>query len=174
MMKRKDSISQDRKKEEPGVGRWKWGLLALLLLLFFGPLCGNASEQVTPPGTVIAAPVDQAQAQTLKEKWGIEVLFVRLTANGTMLDFRYRVVDPGKAMPVLDKHLKASLVDEKSGTELGVTAAPKIGSMRQRTPKPEANRTYFILFANRGGVVKEGGKVSVVIGDFKAEHIAVQ
>ncbi|RMG84918.1 MAG: hypothetical protein D6708_16425, partial [Candidatus Dadabacteria bacterium] len=36
----------------------------------------------------------------VREKWGIEVVGVMLSAGGYMLDFRYRVVDPEKAKPL--------------------------------------------------------------------------
>jgi hypothetical protein len=57
-----------------------------------------------------------------------------------------------------------------------VPSAGKVGPLRQtvRSGKPEANRNYFILFANPGKYVKPGNKVTVVIGDFKAEDIVVE
>jgi hypothetical protein len=50
---------------------------------------------------------------------------------------------------------------------------PKIGSLRA-TRKPEANKNYFILFANPAGYVKKGNKVKVVVGDFEAGDLIVK
>ena len=38
-----------------------------------------------------------AKETLMQKQWGIEVNSLRLSANGHMLDFRYRVLDPAKA-----------------------------------------------------------------------------
>jgi hypothetical protein len=48
-----------------------------------------------------------------------------------------------------------------------------VGALRQKTIKPEAGRIYFILFGNPN-VVKEGSKVTLVIGDVKVENLTVE
>jgi hypothetical protein len=50
----------------------------------------------------------------------------------------------------------------------------KLGSFRQTTLRPEAGRTYFVMFANPGRFVKKGSKLTVVIGDFQAQNLVVQ
>jgi hypothetical protein len=57
-----------------------------------------------------------------------------------------------------------------------VPSPPKIGPLRQTTRNsgPLAGKTYFIFFANPGKSIKAGDKVTVVIGDFKIENLAVQ
>ena len=50
---------------------------------------------------------------------------------------------------------------------------PKIGALRQSALNPEAGKIYFVLFKNPNGYVKPGSRVTVVIGDFKAEHLVV-
>ena len=37
-----------------------------------------------------------------------------------------------------------------------------------------ANRDYYMMFANPDSYVKPGQKVSVVIGEFRAEHMTLQ
>lgn len=93
-----------------------------------------------------------------------------------MLDFRYRVVDPDKAVPILDFKVKPYLVDHKSGAKFAVPNPPKVGSLRQttRSGKPVANRVYCVLFANPGRLIEAGNKVTVVIGDFRAENLTVE
>jgi hypothetical protein len=109
----------------------------------------------------------------IKEKWGVEIERVRLTAGGYMLDFRYRVLDPEKAMPLFDRNFKPYLVDEATGAMFVVPESPKVGAMRT-TRKPKPDRNYFIIFANPGKFIKPGNKVTVVIGDFRAENLIVQ
>lgn len=109
----------------------------------------------------------------MEEQWGIKLLPIRLSAEGYMLDFRYRVLDPEKAMPLFDRKIKPYLVDEASGAVLAVPEPPKVGALRN-TRKPQQDRNYFILFANPGRYVQKGKRVTLVIGDFKAEHLVVE
>lgn len=112
---------------------------------------------------------DQAQVE---ERWGVKILGIRLTANAYLLDFRFHVIDPKKAQPLIDRHAKPYLVDDVSGTKLSVPDMPKVGSLRAKGNEPD--RDYFILFSNSQGLVKRGNKVTVIADDFKAEHLTVQ
>jgi hypothetical protein len=108
-----------------------------------------------------------------EQQWGIRIKSVRITAAGHMVDFRYRVVDPDKATMLLRKQSKAYMVDQKTGTQLSVPRT-RIGPLRQTTVKPMPNRDYAMLFTNPMDLVKPGDKVTVVIGDFKAENLIVE
>jgi hypothetical protein len=113
---------------------------------------------------------------SLEEAWGIEVLGIRLSAVGYMLDFRYKVIDPEKAAPLLNRKSKTFLIDEASGTTVQVPAPAKIGPLRQTVKNnlPTAGRTYMVIFANPGMFIESGSKVTVAIGDFRAESLIVQ
>ena len=111
--------------------------------------------------------------RSIGEKWGIQLLSMRLSANGYMLDFRYRVKDADKASPLFSSKIQPYLVDQESGAKFLVPQPPKIGALRT-TRKPIPDRNYFILFANPGKYVKPGNKVTVVIGDFRAENLVVE
>ncbi len=113
-------------------------------------------------------------ASCIEEKWGIKIVAIRLSAKGYMFDFRYKVIDPEKSLPIFDPKVNPYIIDQASGTKCFVPSAPKTGSLRQKTRTPEANRDYFILFANPGRLVKAGNKVTLVIGDFKAENLTVE
>ncbi len=108
-----------------------------------------------------------------EEEWGLRIEAVRLTGAGNLLDFRYRVIDPKKVSPLLDRHAKPYLIDQASGVKLTVPNMPKVGSLRAKG-KPETDRVYFILFGNSKGWVKKGSRVTVVVGDFKAENLVVE
>ena len=124
--------------------------------------------------TGAANPVPRAARATLAERWGIEVTSLHLSAHGRMVDFRYRVLNPDKAALLGDRNVKATLTDLATGAVLRVPSFPKTGSMRQTAAKMEAGRIYFMLFANTGMPVKAGSKVTVTIGEFKAEGLTVQ
>jgi hypothetical protein len=115
---------------------------------------------------------DEKPPLSMEEQYGIKIQGIRLIGAGRFLDFRYKIIDAEKALPLMGSSAKPPLIDQESGSKLGVPSSPKVGSMRQKTRQPIAEKIYFILFANPG-VVKPGGKVTVVIGDFKAENLVV-
>ena len=121
-----------------------------------------------------ANPVPRAERAVLRERWGIEVTHLHLSAKGRMVDFRYRVLDPDKAALLGDRNVKATLTDLATGAVLRVPSFPKTGSMRQTATKMQKGRIYFMLFANTGMPVKTGSRITVTIGDFKAEGLTVQ
>jgi hypothetical protein len=117
---------------------------------------------------------EEAAITALEDRWGVRPVSLRYSADGHMLDFRFRIVDPAKAQPLVDRRLTPHLTDEATGTRLAVPSSPKVGPLRQtnRFGPPKEGRIYFVLFANPGRLVKPGSKVTVVIGDFAA-HLEV-
>ena len=104
----------------------------------------------------------------------IEVLSLRLTAGNYMLDFRYRAVDPERASILFDRQTKPYLIHENTGAKFLIPAPAKVGPLRQTTNKPVAGKSYFMMFANPGQYVKAGDKVTVVVGEFRIEHLTVE
>ena len=147
-------------------------VLALALALTAGCATGRRPQvdAVTGAGGVQAGEDDRS---ALEERWGVKVLSIGLSAGGYMLDFRYRVTDPQKALPLFDRRVKPFLVDEATGVTMVVPEPPKVGALRSTRP-PQPERNYFMMFANPGAFLKKGGKVTVVIGDFRAERLVVQ
>jgi hypothetical protein len=126
-------------------------------------LCTSAAEEVQPGHPALSEP---------EKKAGIKIVSLRPTGGGQMLDLRFQVLDSETAKAALDKNKKAYLLDDKTGKTLPVPVT-KAGPMRQTTLKPEAGRIYFILFSNPSRMVKDGGSVSLVIGDFRKDGIMV-
>jgi hypothetical protein len=104
--------------------------------------------------------------------WGIDSLSVKWAESGEMIRFTYRVLDTEKAKTLSNKRLEPSLVDEKAHVKLVVPTMDKVGKLRQ-TPPPEAGKTYWMLFSNKGEYVKRGDRVDVVIGNFHANGLIV-
>ena len=127
-------------------------------------------------GTPEAAPsVDQQKKMSIEEQWGVKIESLRISGAGNLLDFRYRIIDPEKASHLVDRRNKAYMIDQASGKVLSVPTTAKVGPLRQtvRYGLPKKDRIYFILFGNPH-VMKSGDKVTVVIGDFKAENLIVE
>lgn len=143
--------------------------VALLWVCLIGVvlLCWSAGCRSDPP-TAAAAVDTQA-------RFGVTIQGVRLSAAGHMLDFRYRIVDADKALPLVDRTRKAYLLHQPTGAALAVPEAPTIGPLRQteKFGKPQEGRTYVVLFGNAGKLVKEGDPVTVVIGDFRVPDLVV-
>jgi hypothetical protein len=104
--------------------------------------------------------------------WGVDSLNVKLVESGELVRFTYRVLDPAKAHSLNDKQSEAALLDPHAGVRLVVPTMEKIGQLRQSAP-PEAGRSYWMTFSNKGGHVARGDRVDVVIGTFKASFLAV-
>jgi hypothetical protein len=139
-----------------------------------GPQAAPAGEhQAVLPAAAPAPRWDPGRNVWFRRNWGIEVVGVKPVASGYMLAFRYRVVDPDKAGLLNDRHNRAYLIDNASGTVLSVPTMENVGELRQGA-KPEPDRTYFIIFGNPGQLVKRGGSVSIVAGSFRADGLIVQ
>ena len=108
-----------------------------------------------------------------KRRWGVEVVGVTRMAAGYMLQFRYRVIDSDKAAPLFERASKPVLTDEATGAELIVPTPPKTGPLRSSN-EPIAGRTYWMAFANPAKFVKQGSRVTVTIGDFRARGLVVE
>jgi hypothetical protein len=104
--------------------------------------------------------------------WGVDSLSVKSAEAGEVIRFSYQVVDTEKAKLLNDKRVAPSLIDERAHVKLVVPTMDKVGQLRQSGP-PEAGRTYWMLFSNKGGYVKRGDRVSVVIGKFRADGLVV-
>lgn len=90
-----------------------------------------------------------------------------------MIRFSYRILDTEKAKALNEKKNEPALVDPGAGVKLVVPSLEKIGKLRQ-TSSPEAGKIYWMAFSNKGGFVKPGHRVDVIIGDFRAEGLVVQ
>jgi hypothetical protein len=134
-----------------------------ITVLSFGCATGHAS-----------GPVPRAAHAMLRDTWGIEVSSLRMSGNGHLIDFRYKVLDPAKAATLADPRYKPILIDQSTGIKMSVPNTPKMGPLRTSSKNLQVGRIYYMLFANKGLLVKAGSKVTVLIGDFKAENLTVQ
>ncbi|MBE2238984.1 MAG: hypothetical protein IAE81_14435 [Caldilineaceae bacterium] len=133
----------------------------------------SVSDYATVDGVFCKAPVTGVTRvltpAQLEEEFGIRIRLVGVTASGGLVDFRYRVVDLAKALPVLGSHESMpNLVDEKSGALL---LAPE-GMMHHKAL--EQDRTYFMHYPNAGNNIKPGSQVAVVMGDLRVESVTAQ
>jgi hypothetical protein len=107
-----------------------------------------------------------------KMVYGVDSLGVKLTESGQIIRFSWRVLDPRLAKPLSEKEAQPALIDPKAGVSLVVPTLENIGMMRQAST-PEAGKSYWMAFSNKGRIVKKGDRVNVVIGQFRADGLAV-
>jgi hypothetical protein len=104
--------------------------------------------------------------------WGVDSLGVKLVESGEVVRFTYHVLDPDKAKVLNDKKNEPSLIDLRAGVQLVVPNMEKIGKLRQSSV-PEAGKSYWMAFSNKGRPVKHGDHVIVQIGPFRADGLVV-
>ena len=104
--------------------------------------------------------------------WGVEALSVKSVESGEVIRFTYRVLDANKAKPLNNKKSEPFLIDPRAGVKLVVPSLEKVGQLRQSST-PEAGKSYWMAFSNKGRLVKRGDRVNVVIGQFRAEGLIV-
>jgi len=148
-----------------------YGRVLLLILLALTPVLVQGCSLKAGPGVRSGG-----EMVSIEDRWGIKVEGLRLTAEGYMCDFRFRVIDAEKAAPLLSRKNPASLLNEDSGMLTHVPVTPKVGPLRQtvKLGKPAEGRTYFIFFANPGKLIKPGTKATVSIGEFVMPGLVVQ
>lgn len=106
-------------------------------------------------------------------RWGVDKLKVSYTSSGNLIRFSYRVAEPELAKSLADKKSTPYLLGQKSHALLQVPVMDKVGQLRQ-TAAPQAGQEYWMVFSNKGNLVKPGERVNVVIGAFHADGLLVE
>jgi hypothetical protein len=104
--------------------------------------------------------------------WGLDDVAVKWAESGEVIRFTYHVLDASKAKALNDKKSEPSLIAPERGVKLVVPAMENVGQLRQSAP-PENGKSYWMVFSNKGRLVKRGDHVSVVIGTFRADGLVV-
>ena len=139
---------------------------------------GNGSTALSTTATSASnsrnhPPVPNKAREYYPLVWGVDSLGVRSMESGELIRFNYRVVDATRAQPLNDKKSEPFLIDQAAGVKLVVPSMEKVGQLRQSST-PEAGKVYWMAFSNKGGRVKRGDRVTVVIGNFHADGLVVE
>jgi hypothetical protein len=105
--------------------------------------------------------------------WGVDHLRATYTSSGNLIRFSYRVLDPQLAKPLGDHELIPSLYAPRSHAMLSIPTMEKIGQLRQLNAA-ETNKEYWMVFSNKGNLVRPGDRVNVIIGKFHADGLLVE
>ena len=139
-----------------------------------------------PAAGKAAAPQAQRKALSLRQvkltekakryyvaAWGVDQLKVSYTASGNLIRFSYRVADPERAKLLADKKATPYLLGQRSRALLQVPVMDKVGQLRQAAT-PQVGQEYWMVFSNKGNLIKPGDRVNVMIGAFRAEGLVVE
>jgi hypothetical protein len=108
-------------------------------------------------------------ASGLAERSGVRLIRVAVTGAGGLLDLRYQVIDPNKALSVHEAKTPPAIIDERSGLVLNRLL---MGHAHQGQLKPAVS--YYLIFENTGNWVHRGSKVTVLLGNAQVEHVVVK
>jgi hypothetical protein len=137
------------------------GTLALWL-----PQRSSGQPSVQPPPEWRRPAVS---ASGLAEHSGVRLVRVAVTGGGGLLDLRYQVVDPNKALTVHEAKTPPAIIDERTGLVLNRLL---MGHAHQGQLKPAVS--YYLVFENTGDWVHRGSQVTVLLGDAEVEHVVVK
>jgi CheY-like chemotaxis protein len=98
---------------------------------------------------------------------GYDVVAIVGSAEGGLIDMRFRVADAQKAALLLDEASRPRLVAEDSGAVLTMHVRPDVDSY-------EAGRVYYLLYANSRNAIVPGSLVTVELGDLQLQHLVAQ
>ncbi len=151
--------------------------LTSALVLLTTLAVGVNVDAAVPTGAAVSSDdkvkISPRERTFMKRQWGIEILFVRVTSAGYMLEFRYKVIDADKAAPLFERQTKPMLTHVDSGAQFIVPTPAKTGALRNSNP-PLDDHAYWMFFANPAKYVKQGDLVTITIGDFVAKNIVVE
>jgi hypothetical protein len=143
-----------------------FGLLPVVLVVV-----GVAAFLLARSWPATPAPIGNTTpiSPAIEEQWGVRITQVGVTADGGLVDFRYIVLDPDKALAMLqDEKTLPTLVTEESGAIVNSAA------LMAHKHELVAGRTYFLLYRNTKGAIKSGTPVTVKIGELRLEHVVAK
>ncbi len=153
--------------------------VAALLLACAVPAQADTAPPATKPAATAGTPMHYLPNRFAgragvyyKTVCGIDSLSVKWAESGEMVRFSWRVLDPERAAVLNDKKADPALIDPRAGVSLVVPVMEKVGQLRQ-SATPEAGKSYWMAFSNKGRVVKRGDRVDVVVGPFRAQNLVV-
>lgn len=141
------------------------GVLALWLPQRASGGASGGPSAVPPPQWQRPA----VSASGLAERSGVRLVRVAVTGGGGLLDLRYQVVDPNKAVTVHEAQTPPAIIDERTGLVLNRLL---MGHAHHGVLK--AAVSYYLIFENTGNWVRRGSEVTVLLGDAQVEHVIVK
>ena len=163
-------------------------IVGLTAMLLFGSSWAQSSgAQDATPSPSNAAPSNGAKVSPYRSQkmthkaqelyvaaWGVDKLRVSYTSSGNLIRFSYRVADVGRAKALTTKTATPYLYGQRARATLQVPMMDQVGQLRQTADTPRPGMEYWMVFSNKGNLVRPGDRVNVVIGSFHADGLVVE
>lgn len=156
------------------------GLIAAAMVVASGmawcaspPASKHTTAKAVKPARYRAVGMPASASRYYALAFGVDQVFAKLAESGQLVRVSYRVTDADKAAALHDKAASPYLLDEKVHAVLQVPVMEKVGPLRQATA-PEQGKSYWMVFSNKGSIVKAGHRVSMVIGQARIDGLVVQ
>ena len=108
-----------------------------------------------PGGAAGVMPTNAA----IEAKWGIRISRVAVTADGGLVDVRFVVIDPDKALAMMQDPANLPIL-HPVGAKVTIDSIAQMAARHDLTP----GQTYFLLYRNTGGAMRSGGHLSLTFG----------
>jgi hypothetical protein len=105
-----------------------------------------------------------------EEQFGIRLTSAALTSGAGMIQLRYQVLDPQKAVALHDD-ATSPVVVRSDGT---VFNAPGIPGHSHSKNEPDTGRAGYALLANSRNGIQRGMVVTIKIGDVELHGVRIQ
>lgn len=112
--------------------------------------------------------VEVPVSHEMEDRFGVRVMFAGLTARDGLVDLRYRIIDPGKAVDFGHYSETSPMLVTPAGTIMAVT---KMGLHNHRV---EPGLVFHVLYRNTANAVQHGMPVTVKVGDMELKNVIVQ
>jgi hypothetical protein len=133
------------------------------------PPQGPASHETATPSAMGATPI-ATLAVSQATPGGVEIVAVTTAADGAYIMVQFRA--PARLARGWNQGVVA-VVDESSGNEY--TEIPSVGTIGPLISKPKQDgQLGFVMLTNAPVPMKPGDLVTVILGDFKQEHLVIQ
>ncbi len=110
-----------------------------------------------------------ADSPAIEGRWGVRMSSVSVVADGGIVDVRFIVIDPDKALAMMDDPANLPAL-RPAGTQV------VIQDVAQMAPRHDlvAGQTYFLLYHNSGGALHPGTRLSLTFGDLVIPDVVAQ
>ncbi len=153
------------------LSQWQMRAIILAFVLLAGVvmwmLWSQFSWQLASLGRVKT--VGEMDQTAFVEETGIKITLLAVSAGGGMIDLRYQIADPDKAIIVHDDERPPTIIDERTGI---VITRP----WHEHSHDNELHTAviYYELLMNPDGIIDPGSTVTIKVGDAVLEHVRVQ
>ncbi len=127
-------------------------------------------------GICFGVSADDVKEIDMYQDWGIQLVHMRVTAGGYMIEFRYKVVDPDKALILSSQKIAdfPYLHSLKSRAKLSVPYGGTVGFLKSFRGFLKKGKNYTAMFSNEGKHMLSGDKVKIQIKDQLSPALTLQ